>query len=123
MGHYKKKQYKKKSMDPWLQKNITYEIQEALEDYILLDDPLDIIEEKLPETTMVEKPSIIKELREEELQGLLPTWMLDPTDNSWLDTFLIDLEIHTKQQNMAIRPILDYEKTYQRAKKIADLLY
>jgi hypothetical protein len=123
MGHYKKKQYKKKSMDPLLQKNIIHEIQEALEDYVLYEYPLDIIEEELPETTMLEKPLIIKELREEEQQGLLPTWMLDPTDDSWLDTFIIDLEIHAKQQHTTIPPIQNHEKTYQQAKKIADLLW
>ena len=122
MGHYKKKEYKKRSFDSWLKRNMAYEIQETFDTFDMMDEPIDIIDAE-PKITMVDRPLIVKKLREEEREGLLPTWMLDPNDDAWLDTFFIDLVIHTKQQNTTISPIQDYEKTYQEAKKISDLLF
>jgi hypothetical protein len=122
MGHYKKKEYKKKPIDSWLQNTYDYQIQEALDDYSIFDDPIDVIEEEIPQTTMLEKPVIVQELLEEERQGILPTWMIDPADESWIDSLLVDLAIHTKQHTTQMNPIHNYEKTYKKAKKISDLL-
>jgi hypothetical protein len=122
MGHYRKKEYKKKSVNNWLHRDYTFEIQEALDTYDTIEDSSEIFGAELTRATMPSPPLIVHELREEERMGSLPTWMVDPDAIHSLDTFLIDLAIRTKMENSSIPPIRDEEYTYKQAKKIADLL-
>ena len=121
MGHYKKKQYKKKPIDFWLQRDFNFEIQEALKIYDSYEDH-DIFEEEYIQTTMTEEPLIIRQLRNEEYQGKLPLIMIDPNQEPTLRSLIIDLTIHMKIQTTSITSLPDYEEIYNRATKTIDSL-
>ena len=121
MGHYKKKQYKKKPIDLWLQRDFEYEMQEAIKVYDSYED-LDIFEEELLQTTMTKEPLIIRQLRNEERHGKLPLLIIDPNKEQTLRSLIIDLTIHMKIQTTSIMSLPDNEEIYNRATKIIDSL-
>jgi len=77
MGHYKKKPYKKKSMD-------LYHNHESIDDYIAEinsdNEHKDLFEEETiisDEINILNEPEIVKELRQEERLGKLPVLLFD----------------------------------------------
>lgn len=121
MGHYRKKQYKKKPIDLWLQRDLDYEIQHTLKIFDTYED-LDIFEEDFTETIMTKEPLIVRQLREEEIHGKLPIWMIDSETEKSLSSLIIDLTIHSKIQKISIPSFSDNEEIYNRATKILDSL-
>ena len=77
MGRYQKKPYKKQQIDIYHQKSIEDEIQDELD--LFFDKGQEESVLFLDEEPMLfgDEPEIVKQLREEELQGKLPLWFAD----------------------------------------------
>jgi len=77
MGRYRKKPYKKQQMDIYHHKAIGDEIEDELDLFYDQNQKESVL--FLDEEPMLfdDEPRIVKQLREEELQGKLPMWLAD----------------------------------------------
>jgi len=109
MGHYRRKPYKKKSMQDYIDIDMHQEI-----DIHQFDDIIDDIFYE-DDSIFNEEPDIVKELREEERQGkLVATLPVPPLKNLYsLNMQFTDLSI---EPDLMQRP-KNYSDAYQLAKK------
>ena len=114
MGHYKRKQYKKKSIDLFHQQemiedhisNLEYSEEEIFEDEVLSE----------METTLMDEPDIVKQLRQEELEGKLPIFLYPSKENEPKTTQIT--EESNKIENLPIdEPKFNYDDTLKIARK------
>lgn len=75
MGHYSRKPYKKHTHDPFNDIDIKREYFDALNED---EDPFDNqFTYESEETRFIDEPDIVRQLRQEELEGTLPLYLLD----------------------------------------------
>jgi hypothetical protein len=133
MGHYRKKQYKKKSLD-------TFSNIDVFRDYLnelksneykdLFEDPYafdykdntysdnSLIDEHSPKL-IVDEPEIVTQLKKEEQNGTLPVWLLSKNEeirNNLSDHLPVFEEILFRTENVDLE--ISYEKSFEIAKKI-----
>lgn len=98
MGRYQRKPYKKQQLDIYHQKEIEDEIEDELDLFINQGQEESVL--FLDEEPMLfdDEPEIVKQLREEELQGKLPLWLAD--FNKEISDENIPEEQDTKKENI-----------------------
>ena len=77
MGRYQKKPYKKQQLDIYHQKEIEDEIEDELDLFINQGQEESVLFLDEEPFLFDDEPEIVKQLREEELQGKLPLWLAD----------------------------------------------
>jgi hypothetical protein len=77
MGRYQRKPYKKQKLDIYHQKSIEDEIEDELDIFFNQEQEESILFFDEEPMLFKDEPSIVKQLREEELQGKLPMWLAD----------------------------------------------
>jgi hypothetical protein len=121
MGHYQKKPYKKHSLDPYNDIDIEREYLDALyddEDYFDDQD-----EHDSKETALLNEPEIVRQLRQEELEGTLPLHLIDLSEDAMTTmTLSSPLDSIEKRNLQRISP-QSYEECFEIAKKTLKNLY
>jgi len=77
MGRYQKKPYKKQQVDVYHHKAIEDEIEDELDIFFDQDKEESILFLNEEPMLFSDEPAIVRQLREEELQGKLPMWLTD----------------------------------------------
>ncbi|MBS3749621.1 MAG: hypothetical protein KGY65_06725 [Candidatus Thermoplasmatota archaeon] len=77
MGRYRKKPYKKQQMDIYHHKAIEDEIEDELDLFYDQNQEGSVLFFDEEPMFLDDEPRIVKQLREEELQGKLPMWLAD----------------------------------------------
>jgi len=121
MGHYQKKPYKKHSLDPYNDIDIEREYLDAFNDDEDYFDDQD--EHDFQETTLLNEPEIVRQLRQEELEGKLPLHLIDLSEEVMTTmTHSSPLDNIEKTDFQRISP-RSYEECYEIAKKTLKNLY
>jgi hypothetical protein len=77
MGRYRKKPYKKQQIDIYYYKSIEDEIEDELDLFFNPNQEESVLFLDEEPLLFSDEPEIVKQLREEELQGKLPMWLAD----------------------------------------------
>ena len=77
MGRYQRKPYKKQQVDIYHHKAIEDEIEDELDIFFEQDKEESILFLDKEPMLFSDEPTIVRQLREEELQGKLPMWLAD----------------------------------------------
>ncbi len=77
MGRYRKKAYKKQQIDIYHHKAIEDEIEDELDLFFDQNEEESVLFLDEEPLLFNDEPPIVKQLREEELQGKLPLWLAD----------------------------------------------
>lgn len=86
MGRYRKKPYKKQQTDIYHHKAIEDEIEDELDLFYDQNKEESILFLDEEPMFLDDEPRIVKQLREEELQGKLPMWLADFNKEKSSDT-------------------------------------
>ena len=86
MGRYRKKPYKKQQIDIYHHKAIEDEIEDELDLFYDQNKEESILFLDEEPMFLDDEPRIVKQLREEELQGKLPMWLADFNKEKSSDT-------------------------------------
>ena len=122
MGSYRRKVYKKKSMDLFHEKGLDCKIKDEVDFFYMNERETDgiMLFEEYP--IMFNEPDIVKELKEEERSGKLQIFMIDSSDKkkqrsplSKLDS--LDINEGTEIEHKRIR-INSYNDALALAKKV-----
>ena len=113
MGRYQKKPYKKQQLDIYHQKAIEDEIEDELDLFINKEQEESVLFLNEEPFLFGDEPEIVKQLREEELQGKLPLWLAD-FDKENNDESLSEKQYTTE------KTIHDQKKTFSISRKISD---
>lgn len=118
MGRYKRKPYKKQSLDPVHKMDIEKEYLNSIQE----NDDNDLFDglfsDELEEIELFDEPKIVQQLRREEREGKLPMWLLsyfEENDNDIKDDSLV-----TKMNTLPAsdtRPNTSYEEVLELARK------
>jgi len=86
MGRYRKKPYKKQQIDIYHHKAIEDEIEDEMDLFFdqNKEESVLFLDEEPP--LFDDEPEIVKQLREEEIQGKLPLWLADFNEEKTNDT-------------------------------------
>lgn len=120
MGSYKKKRYKKKSIDLFHEPEIIEELHSEIDFYTHYEEEI-LDDEILPiEETIMEEPEIVTQLREEERSGKFPLWIpsLQEESTKILETLYEIKHIQTHMKTDESEPERkNYEETLDLARK------
>ena len=118
MGRYQKKPYKKQSADPLNSIDIEKEYINAMQENDKNDIFDQLFAEEYEETTFIDEPEIVTQLRREEFEGKLPilpvSYFLE-NENNVEESYLI-----TKMNTLPksdTKPCFSYEETLEIARK------
>lgn len=121
MGHYQKKPYKKYSLDPYNDIDIEREYLDAIyEDKDYFDDQ---DEHDFQETTLLNEPEIVKQLRQEELEGKLPLHLIDRSEEIMTTMTHSTPQNSIESTNLQRNSPRSYEECYEMARKTLKNLF
>jgi hypothetical protein len=112
MGRYQKKPYKKQQFDIYNQKAIEDEVEDELDLFINQKQEESILFLDEEPFLFNDEPEIVKQLREEELQGKLPMWLADFDKENNNYTL-------SKKQDTTEETINNQKKTFTISKKFS----
>ena len=119
MGHYRKKPYKKKSIDLMHNRKLFDDYLEDINVNSEQDNFFNEDEILLDETKILDEPEIVTTLRKEELEGKLPVLLYESLYGEQETTFeknIQELELHESFKNATLQK-KDIEETFLLAKK------